>query len=498
MTLFNTYSNMIGRIPPELRAVLSLGGGYSLLIKGAPGTGKTMLALEILSEFCGKNAIYLSTRVSIPALYNQFPWLEERTESMSVIDATKLYISPATVDALKDYIPDEAYVKYKAMLEAVKGFSGPFSLFNVLYKKLVDAEKPAALVIDSWEAITAEEKEMMIELWGAAITDLVQMYSPKYRMKLILISETTDTMPLDYLVDGIIELSRITIDYRRARELVLKKLWGTRIDQHQYGFTLDGGRFRSFGPFERRKIEKPRKVEPVPHTATHLSTGCAELDRILGGGLSKGSTALLEYGDDLSLLGYHSIIAHMILNCIQQGSHCVTIPSSGWDERRLRRGIVPFVKEEDYQKYLTVFEIRRDTEEVRENVKVLEGVTLSEEFQVFTDYISQIKPPVMVIIGTDWLEYQYRLKALGNLEDALELFAYWIPELRESGNVAVFAMPSGGIVGRGLGQMVTTRFKLTVLNGSVILYCNRPDTKLHCLENIITEDALKLRLTPFV
>jgi KaiC/GvpD/RAD55 family RecA-like ATPase len=489
---------MIGRIPPELRAILSLGGGYSLLIKGAPGTGKTMLAFEILDEFGGGNAIYLSTRVSIPALYNQFPWLEERGDSVSLIDATKLYIPPAAVDELRDYIPDEAYVNYKALIEAVKGFSGPFSLFNGLYEKLVDAEKPAILVIDSWEAIAAEEKEMMLELWGAAITDLVQMYSPKYKMKLILITETTDTTPLDYLVDGIIELSRITIDYRRARELVLKKLWGTRIDQHQYGFTLDGGVFRSFPPFERRKVDKPRRVEIVPDTATHLSTGCVELDGLLGGGLSKGSTALLEYGDDLSLLGYHSIIAHMIINCIQQGTHCVTILSSGWDERRLRRGIVPFVKEEDYLEYLTVFEIRRDTEEVRENVKVLEGVTLSEEFQVFRDYISQLKPPVTVIIGTDWLEYQYRLKALGNLEDALEIFAYWVMELREAGNVAVFAMPSGGIVGRGLGQMVTTRFKLIVLNGSVILYCNRPDTKLHCLENVVTEDTLKLQLTPFV
>jgi hypothetical protein len=188
----------------------------------------------------------------------------------------------------------------------------------------------------------------------------------------------------------------------------------------------------------------------------------------------------------------------MIINSIQQGNHCVKVPSSGWDEGRLRRGILPFVKEEDYLKYFTVFEIRREKKEARENVKVLEGVNMDEEFPVFRDFVSHLKPPVMVIIGTDWLEYQYRLKALGNLEEALEIFAYWIMELREAGNVAVFAMPSGGIVGGGLGQMVTTRFKLTVLNGSVILYCNRPDTKLQCLENVITEDALKLTLTPFV
>jgi KaiC/GvpD/RAD55 family RecA-like ATPase len=460
------------RVPPELSEALSAGTGFSLLIKGEPGTGKTMLAFEILDEFGSDNAVYLSTRVSLPALREQFPWLKERT-GFSVIDATKLYISS-------------------------KAFPRPRSFSDLLHAKVEEAGKPATLVIDSWEAILTGGKDEKREVLEAAITDLVRYYATEYKMNLILISETTDTTPLDYIVDGIIENNRISVDYRRAREVLLKKLRGVRINQPKYGFTLDGGRFRSFGPFERRKIEKPRKVDIVPNTATHISTGCVEIDKILGGGMSKGSTAMVEYGDDLSLLGYQSIIAHMIVNCIQQGTHCVKVPSSGWDERRLRRGILPFVKEEDYRKYVTVFEIRREEREPRENVRVLPGVTLSEEFPIFRDYISSLEPPVMVIIGTDWLEYQYRLKALGNLEEALEIFAYWIMELREAGNVAVFAMPSGGVLGEGLGHMVTNRFELNVLDRSVVLYCNRPDTKLHCLENVITEDALKLQLTPFV
>jgi hypothetical protein len=246
-----------------------------------------------------------------------------------------------------------------------------------------------------------------------------------------------------------------------------------------------------------------------------------ELDVILDGGLSKGSTAIIEYGDDLSLLGYQSIIAHMIINSVQQGNHCVVIPSSGWDERRLRRGILPFVTEKDYLKYLTVIEIRkakpegymwysgeimsqetpeleREEKEVRENVKVLEGLSLDEDFPLFADLIAQLEPPVMVILGTDLLEFQYRLRMAGNLEEALELFSYWIMELREVGNVGIFGMPSESALSSGLGQMVTTRFKLAVLDRSVVLYCNRPDTKLHCLENVITEDTLRLKLTPFV
>ncbi len=467
---------MKSRIPPELSGALSPGTGYSLLLKGEPGTGKTMLAFEILDEFGGENAVYLSTRVSLPTLYEHFPCLEERADSVSVIDATKLYPSS-------------------------KGFTGLRSFSETLYEKLgvAEAKKPATLVIDSWEAITAAEEKEKIEELETAITNLVRNYATEYKMNLILVLERTDTTMLDYLVDGIVEMARIDIDYRRARELVVKKLRGTRIDQHKYGFTLDGGRFRFFGPFERRKIEKPRRVDVVPNTTTHLSTGSVELDKILGGGLSKGSTAMIEYGDDLSLLGYQSIVAHMIINSIQQENHCVVIPSSGWDERRLRRGILPFVKEKDYLKYLTVFEIRREMREERENVEVLEGLSMDEDLPIFSDFISKLKPPVMVIIGTDLLEFQYRLKTLSTLEKALEIFAYWIPELRESGIVGVFGMPTGGVVGKkGLGEMVTNRFKLAVLDRSVILYCNRPDSKLHCLENIITEETLKLKLTPFV
>ncbi|HUV79884.1 MAG TPA: gas vesicle protein GvpD P-loop domain-containing protein [Candidatus Bathyarchaeia archaeon] len=464
---------MESRIPPEIRAALSTGMGFSLLLKGEPGTGKTMLAFEILDEFGGENAAYLSTRVSLPALYSQFPWLEERA-GFSAVDATKLYLSS-------------------------KGFTGLRSFSDTLYKKLAEAEKPATLVIDSWEAIISgggkEEKKEVLE---AALTDLVRNYATQYKMNLILIAETSATTPLDYIVDGIVEMTRIDIDYRRGRQLVLKKLRGTRIDQHKYGFTLDGGRFRHFGPFERRKIEKARKIEVVPNTAKYISTGCAGIDTILGGGMATGSTHIVEYGDDLSLLGYHSLIAHMIINSIQQGVNVVKIPLSGWDERRLRRGILPFVKEEDYLKYLTVFEIRKEKKEVRENVQVLKGESMEEDFSILTDFIASLEPPVVVIIGTDTLEYQYRLKVSGNLERMAELFSYWVMEMREAENVGVFGMPAGGVLGTELGHMATNHFKMSVLDRSVIFYCNRPDTKLHCLENIITTEALKLRTTPFL
>ncbi|RZN37379.1 MAG: AAA family ATPase [Methanophagales archaeon ANME-1-THS] len=234
----------MNRIPRELKDALSPGAGYSLLIKGEPGTGKTMLAFEILNEFGGKNAIYLSSRVALHALYNQFPWLEERKDSVTLIDATRLFISS-------------------------RAFPRARSFSEILHAKMEEVEQPATLVIDSWEALTAEEKEQKIEVLEAAITDMVKHYATEYKMNLILISERTETTPLDYIVDGIIEMSRITVDYRRAREMLLKKLRGVRIDQHKYGFTLDGGRFPCFWSL---RAEENREAEKNSRCAQYRDT----------------------------------------------------------------------------------------------------------------------------------------------------------------------------------------------------------------------------------
>ena len=56
------------KIPPELKKALSAGMGFSLLIKGEPGTGKTMLAFELLDEVGSENSVYISSRVSPSAL----------------------------------------------------------------------------------------------------------------------------------------------------------------------------------------------------------------------------------------------------------------------------------------------------------------------------------------------------------------------------------------------------------------------------------------------
>jgi hypothetical protein len=96
------------KIPPELVDALSTDKGFSLLIKGAPGTGKTILALEIIRMFGCANAVYLSTRVPTSTLYEQFPWLDACIEPLNLMDVTKLYASSEGVLRVEPF-PDLLY-----------------------------------------------------------------------------------------------------------------------------------------------------------------------------------------------------------------------------------------------------------------------------------------------------------------------------------------------------------------------------------------------------
>ena len=100
--LTNNQSNFAnGNIPNDLVNFLKQ-DTYSLIIKGYAGTGKTTLALTILSEMQIKtNCLYISTRISPDQLFQYYPWLEESfggsrktklTESTSDSDSSLVFV----------------------------------------------------------------------------------------------------------------------------------------------------------------------------------------------------------------------------------------------------------------------------------------------------------------------------------------------------------------------------------------------------------------------
>ncbi|MBS7614567.1 hypothetical protein KEJ18_02380 [Candidatus Bathyarchaeota archaeon] len=144
----------------------------------------------------------------------------------------------------------------------------------MLYEDAEEMDNPV-VVIDSWDAVLnyANLKDQ-----GAALTQSLCELCHEVGTHLILVSETADQTPLDFIVDGVVTLSDMEIrgeavggqvyseqlSSRTMRLIELNKLRGVKREQKSYVFTLHNGRFQSFPPYA---VHAASKLKPVPEKA---------------------------------------------------------------------------------------------------------------------------------------------------------------------------------------------------------------------------------------
>src|SRR2546428_1304594 len=254
--------------------------GHVLLVQGSPGSGKTSLALEILSTMGQTHKLYASTRVSPVKLRQHFPWLDE------VIDNMTGRTSKATwIDELHDLRRTEAD-----------------NIFNQVLR-LKHSKRKALLVIDSWEGAlrnTNEEGRRMME--SAIFSELDES-----GVSVVIVSEGR-TGGLDYLVDGIVTLSASESEGRTLRTLEIHKLRGFKVSSPRVLFSLDKARFTQIPPLPfNGQVVSSKIIASTPHSANSFSTGSPDLDRLLGGGIRKGAFVLFEL---------ESHVPRLVLNCL--------------------------------------------------------------------------------------------------------------------------------------------------------------------------------------
>ncbi len=463
-----------GRIPPEIKQVLDY-GGFSLLIKGAPGTGKTSLALEILRK-TRREGIYVSTRVSPESLYMHFPWLERCIEPLNIIDTSQIY----TTSDLKVYST---------------ALGGVVSFPERLAKRIEELGPNTTIVIDSWDAITEQMEPSKTRTLEALITELVR----EKEVNLILTTEKMQTTYLDYMVDGVIITSDIRVENTRAKELETTKLRMASLKQPKYPFTLHKAKFTCFMPFTLKPIPlSPAKITPVPNPEGFISTTSKILDDVLGGGFKKGSFNVFEVGSGIATWGFETLVGFTIMNMIAQGNHFVYIPSYRRGESYLRKRILPFIREEDYKRYVKIFEIIPGEEEISENTEILEGKSIEEDLATVRDYISKLKSPVIRLIGADTLEYYYNLRETRQLGTAVKEISKCIINTKVRGNVDIVKITQNLEIADQLIDMASTYFKVIPLDQTVVFYGIKPETPLYNIDNVFVDGYPKLELTPIV
>ena len=295
-------------------------GGKSLLIKGSAGAGKTTLALTLLRAFnITENFLYVSTRESPVQFLRDNAWIAERFGGHGAI-LQKKQPDPNSDSTILDGFVD-------ARLDE------PTQLFERITGKLMDASAPF-IIIDSWDAMQdfADNKELKTN------ARVLQTWAGRAEATLVFTMGDPNNAALDELVEGVLVLKQRNVESRRLRELTISKLYGVKIENPSYFFTLNDAEFRSFRHYRPEDLV----IGPVPPNAKasrgtntvsagSFPMGYPKLDLALGGGIPAGSVQSVEVDSEVNMKIPFLLIARLITSFAQHGDLVRLYPLRGLD-----------------------------------------------------------------------------------------------------------------------------------------------------------------------
>ena len=364
-------------LPPEMERLLRR-ESLLLLVKGETGTGKTTAALEFMSRLQATgDTVHLSTRTYPDKLVFQHALVSRLAGQPNVHFFSSL-----------EFDPTQFVVAHNVV-------SGLHRLLSTMDNPLV--------VLDSWEGIAdyvPPEARMKVEQSLMAVLEGTGA-------RMILVSERPETnTTLDQLADAILVLHQNVIDDRRVREMEIRKLRGVPIRQERYLFTLAGGRLRYLEPFGFTLPEKTSMFRPLENTMTHMSTGSRDLDALLGGGVPRGSTVLLEIRGDVPFEGQVYVPLTALLNFLATNNAVMAFPYSDYDPTRARLFATQFMPEDVYDANMRVF----TTDRVDDPVAIKFSLDPKEDFDKWFDTYSSFKAEgktIWMLMALDTVENFY-------------------------------------------------------------------------------------------
>jgi circadian clock protein KaiC len=261
----NRLATGVPGLDPLLGGGLLQGGLY--LIEGVAGAGKTVLASQLASHFAqqGRKALMVTLLAESHGKLLQHVGTFEFFDAALVPDGITLLSGlPALVDGGVDGL-------------------GRF-LAETMHQ-----HRCQLLVLDGFATVRAFSDDT--RSLSRFIYQLNTLVSTLGATALLLGSPSeAQGRPEDSLVDGVIELQRVSCGLRRAREIEVHKMRGGAHLTGQHLFDITGDGVRVYPRLESLPA-------PVPGTQKaqggRMGTGIATLDTILGGGVVPGSATSL-------------------------------------------------------------------------------------------------------------------------------------------------------------------------------------------------------------
>ena len=254
-----------------------LGGGFDsnrmYLYEGRPGTGKTTIALQFLLEGVrrGERVLYITlseTKRELTLVAKRHNW------SLAGLDIFELVPPEITLDPER-----ELTVLHPSEVE--------LSETTKLIFERVTALNPARVVVDSLSELRLLAQNPL--RYRRQVLALKHFFASRQCTVVLLddLSSADNDLQLHSISHGVVLLEQLAIEYgAERRRLRIIKMRGIDFRGGFHDFTIKKGGLEIY----------PRLIA-AEHRATFsgefTSSGNAELDRLLGGGLERGTNALL-------------------------------------------------------------------------------------------------------------------------------------------------------------------------------------------------------------
>lgn len=450
--------------------------GSLIVIRGAPGTGKTVFAATYLHEGvvrCGEPGVYASLgedRRKFYGFMKNFGMDFEKLENAGLF----------------------RFLSLPTLLE-----TGISDIFAEIFEA-TDSIGARRLVIDPFTALSrgfrneAEARAFLHTLLSNIVSRL--------RCTTILVKEELELEGgygfEDYVADALICLRTTKFEDRLLREVNLIKTRGSEIRSPTVCATLSGG----FKLLPRQKVPGPPgnpRYEPPRDPPGAYTTGIPELDDEIGG-YPDDSILLWEITPQVTFHEYSLVVAPALASFLAKNRPYVVLPSIGITWRAVRDLYANYygIPESKLNELLRILTIGPIEVKPPPYVRLLRGQTWQEILGEFRDVVHSLaketKQHIVRLLGADTL-----IAAFG--EEIFRFFEMWVSCFKETGGLAMLiAKPVHPHLIRVLSSMVDMHFKITKKHGCILLYGKKPETPLYAVQPDPEKSALIPKITPIV
>jgi circadian clock protein KaiC len=281
-----------------------LAGGFDsnrlYLYEGRLGTGKTTIALQFLlaGVRLGERVLYITlseTRNELTLVARRHGW------SLDGVDVFELVPPETTLDPER-----ELTVFHPAEVE--------LSETTKLIFDRVEQANPTRVVLDSLSELRLLAQNSL--RYRRQVLALKHFFASRNCTVIVLddLSAHQDDLQLHSISHGVVLLEQLAIDYgAERRRLRVIKMRGIKFRGGYHDFIIETGGVKIF----------PRLVAAEHHRSfagDMTSSGNAEVDQLLGGGLERGTNALLI---GAAGVGKSSLALTYAIAAAERGEHCV-------------------------------------------------------------------------------------------------------------------------------------------------------------------------------